>query len=390
VALSRFYEALRAGAWSEAERAYDDLEHEFPDVKDDTAILTRLAEVQEAQGGSRRILARATLSRVLDRDPSHLAALLRVARLEADSGDPVLRQSAKEHLLQGARNGLPVLREIAGKDARGLAQFRDDPRFILAVLRAPLVRADASKVRDPFAPPVRWLGAASARDESRSREAQVRAIVARVERLFEEVEGMKDPRDLDAVIARLADLDAALAALREHSSLPSVLEQLERYERRLVVSKQIPLELKLAAALVEGARLCDGMDRSLAAEDWDAVSRQAADLRALVERLRREGVPELDRAADALAARGRAAEAEADKRRRIAQLRLLVTGIVVDPRPHSKDRAIVNDRIYEVGDRVVDASDREIPGLTLVAIREGVVRFSLDGAEFVRALEATH
>src|SRR5207247_533581 len=117
-----------------------------------------------------------TLSRVLEKDGSHLAALLLLARIESESGDPILFESAKEHLLQGARHGLPVLHEVmATREAKGLALLRDDPRFILAILRAPLVQVDASKGRDPFLAPWRWVGGQPTRDADRTRQNEADA-----------------------------------------------------------------------------------------------------------------------------------------------------------------------------------------------------------------------
>jgi hypothetical protein len=77
-------------------------------------------------------------------------------------------------------------------------------------------------------------------------------------------------------------------------------------------------------------------------------------------------------------------------RRAEYQASLEVSAIVVDPRPASRNRAIIHYkgvvRIYEEGDPVRDKDDRRLEGLKVLKIQEGSVTFSVDGDPLLVAL----
>ena len=77
--------------------------------------------------------------------------------------------------------------------------------------------------------------------------------------------------------------------------------------------------------------------------------------------------------------------------KQIAEFDLDVTGIVVAP-PNSDepDKTIINDRIYEEGDPLINEdTDEEIEGLVVVEIIRSTVRFRYEDTEFVRELKNT-
>jgi hypothetical protein len=72
---------------------------------------------------------------------------------------------------------------------------------------------------------------------------------------------------------------------------------------------------------------------------------------------------------------------------------LVVTCIVVDPRPESRNRAIVhwdgNARIYSEGDSIRDTDDDVVVGqLRIKKIAEGVITFTLGGGDFTVELKS--
>ena len=185
-------------------------------------------------------------------------------------------------------------------------------------------------------------------------------------------------------------------------SLPivdKVAANLKKWEKKLDEWKEVRLAIQLQIYINEGNEYLRAMLKAKQNEKFDEVFEQFANVKALVEKMRHEEREEFHRNADAIFIRAKGLNDEALKLKKIKEFNLIVTGIVVDPRPESKNRAIIvfddastNDkrlgRIYEENDDIRDKEDRKVPGLKVIKISEGSIKFKYEDTEFIRELKS--
>ena len=358
VLVARFVEARTTGEWARALAAYDELVERWPARAKDTRLTLDRATVLRKAG--RRADAVAQLEGILEAEPENIVAIFQLAVMDLEPGDAPTaakrREEAKELLLLAARNGLPVLRELQREKGAGFEAVLKDPRFILAALRASgefdagqaLARGGNERVRDPFTlPAVGFL-----RDQLRP-EKEEDGEQKRINAGLRAAAGARD-------LQREEDLRA---------------EQLRNF-----VSRGNAFLVNMVAANRE--------------EHWAETLSQFERLTALADDMKHVDREEFQRSAAAFLIRGRTLRDEAAKRKKIAELDLVVTGIVVDGRPEGRSKSVIvfddpdkRGRIYEAGDEIRDRLDRRIGGLKVVEIRDGSVRFKYDETEFVKELK---
>lgn len=380
---TRLYEAMRAAQWNDALAAYGDLEAR-------PTSMVFLAAQAHYQLGHLAQSADA-LDVVLEEDESHLAALYMLAQVRAKQGR---QDDAKTLLCTSASHGQSVLRDIhAGGGHKVFAQLLDDSKFVVRLMRSTGEWATVRSARDPFASPVREgpLGttavgidgrAGTARDLELARrlELQIDALFGDFERLaaavspdFDELRGKLG--ELRSLLDQLADLDLAPVSAR----LASLRTRFDGVLRTFQ-----PLRLEFYVA--DGNRHLRAMAASLRAGAFqEAVDRHAL-LLELCETMAQEEIDVFRRNGEQLRIRGGQLARRARLELRAKALSLVITGIVLAPEPEP-NRAVINDRIYDEGDSVIDPqTDALIPDLQIIEIKASAVRFQLADLEFVRAL----
>ncbi|HZU97367.1 MAG TPA: hypothetical protein VFF73_11770 [Planctomycetota bacterium] len=177
--------------------------------------------------------------------------------------------------------------------------------------------------------------------------------------------------------------DAKAAALLHEETFkekldPEALAHAKTEARKILVQAQVELQ-----ALIKSAN--DALKRLADAGSQAAVEDACRELATLEEHLREKGDVGVKNA-QAIELRVSALRTRlmADFRVAQAKKKLVVTAIVVDPRPESKSRAIIHyagaPSIYEEGDPIRGKDDRSVPDLKVAKIAAGVVTFQLDGA----------
>lgn len=393
VALSKFFELMKTEQWKAAEDAWNELGKEYPEYKANVHFLFRLAQCQFAQGNAKFDAAGQTLSSLLEKDPTHIQGLFLLARIRASSDKPQPKEEAKELLITAARNGLYVLREIyTNKEVQGTFQYlRDDPKFILRAMRESQnfqVGPALAKARNPFQTPWRDFVRDGGSDKPGGaiNVQKMQELESKITKIFEDIERLAKEQKVDELIPKFAELNQCMNEYG-NAGLDKAKEKLKQWEKKLEEFKEIRLAIKLQIYINQGNQLLQAMAKAIAVEKFEEVFERFANLKGVVEDMKREERDEFHRNGDALYSRGKTLDDEAHKLKKIKDFNLVVTGIVIDPRPDSKDRAIINNKIYEVGDPVTDANDNEILGLRVVKINEGSVKFRYEDTEFFRQLK---
>jgi hypothetical protein len=306
----RFVEACDSGAWVEAEKAWAELPGEQP-----VSLVLQHADVLVHLG--RKDEARKAAESVRERDPGNVLALAQLARLSASTSP----EAAKDLLIEAARGGYYVLREV--RSAKELRALGDEPRFVLAVMRASSdQRAFDGPKRNPFRPPFSGTSAA----------------VPEPKKPIVKVDSKEPAKRLQEYVSRANTLLRTLSRLLREEKLQEM---------------RAPFE----------------------------------EAKALVEAMRRESDPDFQRDADLVDERVSRLETSAARLQRIKDLEIEVTGIVVTRDAPSRAIVSLGKAsgIYGVGDQLRDGSGRS-SGVEVSGIHEGFVSFKLEDLEFRREL----
>ncbi len=316
IELLRFLEAHEARDWPAAEKAWQSLETSM----EPRPTSVRLKHVDVLLHVNKRADARVGVEGVLDEEPRNVVALALLARLRAGESP----EAAKTLLLDAAREGYPVLREI--REAKELAVLRDDPAFVLAAMRATSAfDSGREKGRNPFAAPRR-----SVTEPPRMPNFRKPTQIKKEKRLSDYIE-------------------------QGNEKLRSMQRNL-RAERLAEVSVEL-LDVK---------GLCDEMRRESEpdfAATADEIWRRAFSLEEQARKLLR--IKELG-----IVVTGIVLAPQVPSRTIVAL---------------GKDSS---GRIYEEGDELRDRSGDRIRGLKVVKISDGSVRFDFQGTEFARELRS--
>ena len=200
-----------------------------------------------------------------------------------------------------------------------------------------------------------------------------------------ELKAGAEARDVERLVEVGARLEAVLERYEAHQDADA--EALAGLRAELSEYDEVLLAVQLNAMIAEANQLLRDMAEALQSERFRRVERLGREVDALVERMRGQEREAFARNAEAVEERALGLRVRARELGRVASLSLRVSGVLVHLDGEGSDVAIVNDRVYMEGDAVIDANDEEVPGLVVVAIEVGEVRFRLDAQEFVRELE---
>jgi tetratricopeptide (TPR) repeat protein len=377
---TRLEDAAKAGRWGEVTDAFQQLRRRGL-AKNDLRLLVRYAEAQAALGDE--AAAETSLEEVLRARPDHVVALPLLARLCGRRGDLA---RATELLVLAARAGRAVLADLAREPAQqsALRPLLDDPRFVLRVLNASQgAELEVAAAHDPFLLPPGGDAPIAPPPPPQVEDPAQTALRRELEALFERVLERAAARDVPGVERAFGELRALLG----RSGTRLAAEELEALRARFADAQELFDALRLQVLLEEGNGHLRAARAALDASRWDEALAETARVEALAARLRETDRSTFTRAADALTRRAREVARHAETARTIAGLRLEVTGIVLPP-PGEPRRAIVNDRVHDEGDRVVDPrTGQPIDDLVVVEVKTSVVRFRYRDTEFARPLK---
>src|SRR5581483_4766971 len=217
----------------------------------------------------------------------------------------------------------------------------------------------------------------------------------KIDDLFAEIEKYINAKEIDKLQPLFQDLNSIMSEYRK-IGIDRVAQNLKKWEKKLDEWREVRLAIQLQIYITKGNECLRAMLKAKQAEKFDEVFEQFNEVKAIVEQMRHEERDEFHRNADALFVRAKGLNDEALKLKKIKEFNLIVTGIVVDPRPESKNRAIIifddsdqrKGRIYEEKDNIRDKDDRKVTGLTVEKISEGSIKFKFEDTEFIRELKA--
>ncbi len=403
-ATTRFIEAFTVGDWEKAEKYYDELVQNWPLYGKDPVYAYRYAyTLYNLKAAPKKEKAKTQLQGLLEQDPEHILALYLLAQIEAEQFTEAKQQpleDAKEHLLQAAKNGFYTLREVRSSKAPAFKTLQEDPKFILRAMRASqeFPAVNIKNARNPFQQP-RVNQAGKLEQGGLAMTArEIATLEAKIDALFVEIEKLIRDKEIDKLAPLFQDLNNIMTEYRK-IGVEKVAANLKKWEKKLDEWKEVRLAIQLQIYINRGNECLRTMLKAKQNEKFDEVFEQFNEVKAIVEQMRHEEREEFHRNADALLVRAKGLNDEALKLKKIKEFNLIVTGIVVDPRPESKNRAIIvfddpgsNDqrrgRIYEEKDNIRDKEDRKVPGLTVEKISEGAIEFRYEDTKFVRQLKA--
>lgn len=223
-------------------------------------------------------------------------------------------------------------------------------------------------------------------------DARIDALLeSRVEALFGQIAALAKAQKIDELIPCFQELDQVRRTYGR-SGRETVQAKLKAWDTRLEEWAEIRLALALQTEITEGNEHIKAMVQAKAQERFDDVVRIFGEVEALVAKMRAQERPEFQANAGAILSRATTLRDEALGLQKIHDLKLVVSAIVLDPRPEGKNRTIVHvdgaARIYEEGEQLRDSRDLRVDGLFVVKVVEGSVKFKLGATEFVRELRA--
>lgn len=402
-ATTRFLEAFTVGDWEKAERFYEELVQNWPLYGKDPAYEYKYAyTLYSLKSPVKKEKAKTQLQGLLEQDPDHILALFLLAQIEAEQFKPDRQQpieDAKEHLLQAAKAGFYTLREVRASKAPEFKQLQDDPKFILRAMRASQdATINVKSARNPFQLP--HIGQNGKLDNAGNAMTQreIATLEAKIDALFVDIEKLIRDKEIDKLAPLFQELNNIMTEYRK-VGVEKVATNLKKWEKKLDEWKEVRLAIQLQIYINKGNECLRAMLKAKQNEKFDEVFEQFGEVKQLVEQMRHEEREEFHRNADALFIRAKGLNDEALKLKKIKEFNLIVTGIVVDPRPESKNRAIIvfddpgatdqrRGRIYEEKDNIRDKDDRKVPGLTVEKISEGSIKFKYEDTEFIRELKS--
>jgi hypothetical protein len=383
VARTQLLEAQRAGEHAQVLVAYAALRELGPVAPD-----LSLAYADACYELDRLLDAEQALEQVLEQRGDDPHALSRLAVVRGRRAGP---GAVKPLLFRAARAGRLVLRDLrAGEAQRVLGCLLDDSGFVVKVMHAGYgVRLEGA-ARNPFRSPLRSIDAPPEPPLPPDVQGELRVLAEAIHDAFRVLARQHRDGDVQAVARTLAEVRELLA--RYEAELGPVAfdvaeQQLQIWFDELGEAEELYQAVLLQLHVQRGNGLLRQMHAALRDDDYDGVAALHARLEALVEVMRGQPRAVFARNAEALQLRGQTLAERAATLATIARLRLEVTGVVV-PGDGSPARAIVNDRIHEVGDLVLEGGpeERVYEGVRLLSIQPAAVRFRYAGVEFVRTL----
>lgn len=392
VLVTQFLEAMESEKFDEAIKRYKELANDFPQLGRDSRLQYLYAEANYSTNDFKT--AKDTLEGLLQTEQNHIEGLFLLAKVKIKmaKGDTekMLRTQAKQHLIQSARFGQFVLRDINSKAGQKLFGFlQTDPKFILDVMNASNeFQVSSSRLHNPFRSPLILATEGETPTETPTGPASGNTeLERRIEELFRQIVQLAQERQHDELVKKFTELRQIMTEYGEDGT-EEVRRKLEKWNQRLSELGEVRLSIKLQIYINEGNRFLRNMQDAIREEQFDVALENFARIEAVVEDMRNEEREVFHQNADALQLRGQSLADQARRLKKISEFVLDVTGIVVVP-PDSDDRdsAIINDRIYREGDTLVDEkTDEEIEGLSIEQIEPQTVKFSFEDTPFIREL----
>lgn len=379
---TRFLEAMTKSDWERARQLFEtELLPTHPARAKTEANQVRYAKACSRLTKKDKEKARGVLEQVIRKEPKQIEALLLLAALEAERDD--LDQS-KELLLKVAETGYNPLSEIYDKGSP-LTKTTGDALFILEILKAQrrfeLPESGISTIFQTSKEEKVPLGD----DKSRKISGRIQEL----EDLLDSLEKALEAKE-EASSAKLFEQFGALLQ-RSRPLLSDIV--IIRFENRLRRYQGHYLTLRFQIRRSKGIVILRSMERALRGKKFDEVIKLFHSMTFLVNDLRGVELESYQRLAEVLSKKALTFKVKAEKKKRIAELSLNVTGIILDQgrlesSGHKNHRAIINDKIYKAGDEVTDKRGEPVRGLRVVDIEKGTVRFRFYREDFVRVLLA--
>ncbi len=395
VHVTKLYEAFKKSEWEEVVKEFELLKDEFEGTLNDKRLVFLNAQALYNLAAPRKKFDQAALAlqQLLDLQEDHVGGLYLLAKIHAQSDNLADKERAKDLLLQSARAGQFVLRDISSPDGQKVfADLLKDPGFILRVMNASNEFAvTATNLRNPFQSPLRAVdqtgGAIIEGPADPGLEDRLKELERRVDDLFKDIEKLALARQVEELIGKFTELRSIMAEYGQHGS-DVVKKKMEKWNQRLAAFGEVQLSIQLQIYINEGNQHLRAMADSIKRDEYDAALERFEQIKELKDQMFNEEREVFHRNAEALFLRGKALADRATRLKRIAEFVLVVSGIVVTP-PDSeeRDKAIINDTIYQEGETLLDTeSDEPIEGLRVVEILPNTVRFRYEDTEFVREL----
>jgi hypothetical protein len=399
VATTRFVEAYTVGDWEKAEKYYHDLVDNWPIYRQEPTYVYKYSFVLFKLGSpTKKAEAADQLQALLERDSENIMAMYLLAQIKAGMDKPQAKEEAKELLLNAARHGFYTIREITNSKQPEFNYLRTDPKFILRAMRATqeFIVVDMRGARNPFELPVRFVVHTPGEEAGGGTldPRKLAELETRIEGIFAEIDKLAKEQKVEELIPKFAELDQIMRDFKKIGR-EKVEQKLKQWDKRLEEWKEIRLAIKLQMYINEGNEYLKAMVKAKQQERFDDVFENFTNIKVLVDKMKHEEREEYHRNADAIFVRGEALNKEAQKLKKIKEFNLIVTGIVLDPRPEGRNRAIVvfddpdkRGRIYEENDEIRNREDKRVDGLKIVKIVEGSIKFKYEDTEFIRELKS--
>lgn len=393
VHVTKLFEAFKKEDWKAVAHEFDYLQDKFPPTLENKEILyiNAKARYKLAEKSKKFDQAAIALEQLLKVQNDHIGGLYLLAQIRAQSESDADKVRATELLIESARSGQFVLRDIGSADGKKIfGEFLDDPEFILRLMTASRdLSMRPADLRNPFESPLREVGpeveqgGEGTEDLAGERLAQ---LEKRVEELFEQISKLARLRQVEELIGKFTELRSIMAEYGQQGS-QVVRDQLKKWNERLAAFSEIQRSIQLQIYINTGNQLLRSMAEAIKRDEYDAALEQFEQIKELKEQMFNEDLEVFHRNAEAVFLRGKALADRATRLKRIAEFPLEITGIVVaPPEGDEEDSAIINNHIYREGDTVLDDQDEPIRGLRVVEIIPSTVRFRFEDTEFVRDL----
>jgi hypothetical protein len=391
VLVTRLYEAFNKKEWQEVTSAFTDMRNANAAVLENKNLLYLNAQAQFELKEYKATAS--TLDTLIGLQEDHIGAHWLRAKVYAQTKKPADIAKAKDHLIQSARAGQYVLRDVSGKDVKKLfGDFLTDSTFILNIMNASKEFVASNNLRNPFESPLREIDEDTEEIEKPvvgGGKERLKELEARIEALFTEIERLAQDRQVEELIGKFTELRQIMTEFGTEGA-EIVKEKKKKWDAKLAAYSEVQLSIQLQIYINEGNGHLRAMADAIRDEDYDTALERFTLINELKDQMYNEEREVFHRNAEALFLRGKALKDRAERLKTISSFRLEVSGIIVAP-PNSdeKDSSIINDRIYQEGDAVLnEATEEEIEGLTVVEIVRSTVRFRYEDTEFVRELKS--
>jgi hypothetical protein len=395
-----FIEAFNARQHTRVIEVYDDIlsSGNFPQLRKKKTIVMRYCRSLLSVKPPKLSRALDALEKLLQNDPENVSALFLLAQIKTSTGRPEDLEEAKEYLRSAARLGHPVLIEFQNPSyAKQFSKLLNQPQFMLRLMKAVQDFDIGDRVFNIFRSPTEELDEAAPdpNEEIKNNEPEPdrKKLEDAIDKLFVDIEDLLERDKEDKLLQKFIQISELRSRYRALGSRV-VRQKLEEWNKKEREYTDVRMMLRLTAFIDRGNTFLREMNKQLQREQFGAVVQLFQQLSALVDRMRAERNEDYVRNAEALFYKGQKIHNQAIKLSRIRQLRLSITGIIIDElTPTGADRvsgnrAIVNDRIYKEGDLITNNQGAAIKELVLIEILEGVVRFRYMDTSFTRQLKA--